>query len=507
MSKYILLVFAGACSYGILSSLVKLSYAEGFNAAQVSFVQALLGTLVLWVIVLLQHKNPSPIAARNWLFLLLTGAAIGLTTFLYYLSVKYIPASIAIIILMQFTWITVLLDWFLLKNTPGIRLLISIAGILVGTVLATGGLEATTALSFKGSCIAFASALLYAFYIVANSKVTKEIPSIKRSAITVSGAAASILLVNYHQFTGGLPLTIGFFKWTGLLALFGTIIPPVLFAKGIPKIGASVSSVLMVAEMPVAILCAALLLKEPIHTIQWAGIALMLSAIIYLNRQKSPVREKSASIREKRPFPEGHFVCNFTSSTTTKTNQKLNTMKTFTVPSRENVTEANQAIFDTLKKKIGKVPNLYATMAYSKNALGAYLSLSGGPSSLTAKEKEVVNLAVSQANGCEYCLSAHTAIGKLNGFTDEQLLEIRSGAVSFDAKYNALAALSKSFVENFGKASEEAVNNFFEVGYTNENLVDTILLIGDKTITNYLYAVTKIPLDFPAAPALPATVA
>jgi uncharacterized peroxidase-related enzyme len=182
-------------------------------------------------------------------------------------------------------------------------------------------------------------------------------------------------------------------------------------------------------------------------------------------------------------------------------------MKTFTVPARENVTEANQAIFDTLKKKIGKVPNLFATMAYSKNALSAYLALSGAPSSLTAKEKEVVNLAVSQANGCDYCLAAHTAIGKLNGFTDEQLLEIRSGSVSFDARYNALAALAKSFVENFGKASEEAVNNFFEVGYTNENLVDAIMLIGDKTITNYLYAVTNIPVDFPAAPALPETVA
>ena len=94
MSKYILMVFAGACSYGILSSLVKLSYAEGFNAAQVSFVQALLGAAVLWVIVFLQEKKIAAISAKNWLLLLLTGAAIGLTTFLYYLSVKYIPASI-----------------------------------------------------------------------------------------------------------------------------------------------------------------------------------------------------------------------------------------------------------------------------------------------------------------------------------------------------------------------------------------------------------------------------
>jgi drug/metabolite transporter (DMT)-like permease len=283
MSKYILMVFAGACSYGILSSLAKLSYAEGFNAAQMSFVQALLGAGVLWVIVFFQKKKTALISAKNWLLLLLTGAAIGLTTFLYYLSVKYIPASIAIIMLMQFTWITVLLDWYLLKNRPGKRLLISIACILIGTMLATGGITAATALSLKGICIAFASALLYALYIVANSKVGKDIPDIKRSAITVTGAAVSILLINCHQLTSGLPLTSDFFKWTGLLALFGTIIPPVLFAKGIPKIGASVSSVLMVAEMPVAIICASLLLKEQIHCMQWIGIAIMLCAIVYLN--------------------------------------------------------------------------------------------------------------------------------------------------------------------------------------------------------------------------------
>lgn len=177
-------------------------------------------------------------------------------------------------------------------------------------------------------------------------------------------------------------------------------------------------------------------------------------------------------------------------------------MKSFTVPTREEVSPANQQLFDTLKKKVGKVPNLYATLAHSENALDTYLTLQSAKSSLSSREKEIVNLAVSQVNECAYCLAAHTMIAKLNGFTDEQILEIRSGAASFDHKYNALAALVKSFVNNFGKPSAELVDRFFAAGYTNENLVDTIVLIGDKMITNYLYAVTKIPVDFPAAPAL-----
>jgi len=177
-------------------------------------------------------------------------------------------------------------------------------------------------------------------------------------------------------------------------------------------------------------------------------------------------------------------------------------MKTFTVPTRESVSPANQILFDNLKKGLGKVPNLFATMALSQNALGTYLALSSAKSSLRPKEKEVVNLVTSQVNDCDYSLAAHTAIGKLNGFTDEQILEIRSGAVSFDAKLDALAALTKSFVQNHGKPAPAFVDNFFAAGYTEENLVDTIILIGDKTITNYLHSVTKVPVDFPAAPAL-----
>lgn len=177
-------------------------------------------------------------------------------------------------------------------------------------------------------------------------------------------------------------------------------------------------------------------------------------------------------------------------------------MKTFTVPTTEEVTPANQVLFDNLKKVVGKVPNLYATMALSQNALSTYLTLQSAKTSLRAKEKEVINLVVSQVNECDYCLAAHTAIGKLNGFTNEQILEIRAGGASFDSKLNALAALGKSFVENHGKPDPVLVDNFFATGYTQENLVDTIVLIGDKIITNYLHGVTKVPVDFPAAPVL-----
>ena len=118
---------------------------------------------------------------------------------------------------------------------------------------------------------------------------------------------------------------------------------------------------------------------------------------------------------------------------------------------------------------------------------------------LTAKEKEVVNLAVSQVNDCIYCLSAHTAIGKMNGFTDEQILELRAGYSTVSDKLDALARLAKNVSENRGRTDEAVLENFFNVGYTKGQLIDTISLVGDKTISNYIQSTTQVPVDFPVA--------
>ncbi len=145
------------------------------------------------------------------------------------------------------------------------------------------------------------------------------------------------------------------------------------------------------------------------------------------------------------------------------------------------------------------VPNLYAAMALSQNALATFLNLSMAKSSLKAKEKEVVNLVTSQVNNCDYCNSAHTAIGKMNGFTDEQILEIRTGQASFDKKLDALAKFTKNASENKGHAGEAVIEEFFKAGYTQENLIDVLLVVAEKVFTNYLYAITNVPIDFPIA--------
>jgi uncharacterized peroxidase-related enzyme len=176
-------------------------------------------------------------------------------------------------------------------------------------------------------------------------------------------------------------------------------------------------------------------------------------------------------------------------------------MTQFSVPARDQVVPANQVIFDNLEKALGFVPNLYATIAWSENGLGRYLAFQNAKTSLSNREKEAVNLVVSQVNGCVYCQSAHTVIGKMNGFSDDEALKIRKGGAT-DAKLNALVQLAESITKNRGRAEAGLVDAFFAAGYTNEHLVDLILQVSDKTAMNYLHNLTQIPVDFPLAPAV-----
>jgi uncharacterized peroxidase-related enzyme len=178
-------------------------------------------------------------------------------------------------------------------------------------------------------------------------------------------------------------------------------------------------------------------------------------------------------------------------------------MPQFNVPTREEVSEKNRTIFDALEGQLGFVPNLYATYAHSDNALASYTSFSQSQAkgSLSAREREVINLVVSQVNGCRYCQSAHTEIGKMTGFSDDEILLLRKGK-SDDAKFDALVKLAKEITNTRGKPSEETVKRFFAAGYDKGGLIDVVLMVGDKTISNYVHNITQIPIDFPLAPDL-----
>lgn len=173
-------------------------------------------------------------------------------------------------------------------------------------------------------------------------------------------------------------------------------------------------------------------------------------------------------------------------------------MKTITVPNRSSVTPDAQVLFDSLKKRLGKVPNLYATIGYSAHVLAGFLDFEAAISeeSFSPKEKEGIALLVSEINNCKYCLAAHTLLATMKGYTQDEVLALRRG-VSPDPKFAAALELTKSIVSNKGDADDRALDGFFSAGYREADLIELIALIAVRIFTNYVYAATLIPVDFP----------
>ncbi|WP_333852088.1 EamA family transporter [Epilithonimonas sp.] len=290
--KYIIIVASGALSYGMLSSFAKIAYSQGYNAGEITFTQALLGALILWSIVIFRSiKNGKFKLLGNWK-LLLAGTSMGISAYTYYLSVEYIPASLAIVLLMQMTWMSILAEWIFYKKRPSSVEIISCILIVVGTVFA-GNLINIENFDFPliGIILGLAAALLYTLYVLFTSKLGTEVPMFEKSALMTTGSAMMILLINFQSITTSPNLDLGLLQWGAFLALFGTVIPPVCFTWGMPKIGAGLSAILLTLELPAAVFCAFLILNEQITFVQIIGVMIMLGAIVYLNISKSK-REK-----------------------------------------------------------------------------------------------------------------------------------------------------------------------------------------------------------------------
>lgn len=175
----------------------------------------------------------------------------------------------------------------------------------------------------------------------------------------------------------------------------------------------------------------------------------------------------------------------------------------FKVPTREEVAPEAQMIFDNLQKSVGKVPNLYATIAASGNALTSYMAYVQAQARGTFhhKDREAIYLIVSELNGCEYCLASHTASGMKAGWTEEETLQLRAGTFA-DAKWKAIYDLIASIIANRGAVSDEIVQAFYSVGYDQKATMDLMILVNVMSLTNYTYRLTQIPIDFPPAKSL-----
>ncbi|WP_432381004.1 carboxymuconolactone decarboxylase family protein [Duganella sp. P38] len=173
----------------------------------------------------------------------------------------------------------------------------------------------------------------------------------------------------------------------------------------------------------------------------------------------------------------------------------------FTQPASAASGHAAQ-LFSAIQGALGKVPNAYLGIgSNSPLALEAALNLDGAlrKSSLGAKEIEVVKLAVSQDAGCDYCLAAHTLLGGKAGLSGEAMLGVRHGQPSGDARLDALARFVHGVVTTSGDVPAEVVAAVKAAGYSDAQIVDTLLAVTAITFTNLFNRVNATEIDFPRA--------
>jgi drug/metabolite transporter (DMT)-like permease len=280
------LVALGATSFGMLATFVKMAYNEGYTTAEVTIAQFVLGITGLLIINAFQKVKSKvevvKTTPKNIFQLMTAGTSLGLTSVFYYMAVKYIPVSIAIVLLMQTVWIGLILEMILEKKLPSSQKIIATIIVLIGTLLATNIFKNDIQLDWRGIVFGMLAASSFTTTMFTANRVGLGISNAQRSLYMLLGGAVIVFAFAIATQTDAFNFGI-FLKWGIVLALFGTIIPPMLMNTGFPLTGIGLGSIVSALELPVSVLMAFFLLNEDVVFIQWIGIFLILAAIVIMN--------------------------------------------------------------------------------------------------------------------------------------------------------------------------------------------------------------------------------
>ena len=288
-----LFVFLGASSFGILSTVIKTAYSKGYTVGEITGVQTFYGFIFLWASFSLQKlftkKSQKekicsqPLSLLTTLKIILSGSFTGLVGIFYYLTINYLPASVAIILLMQYLWITLTIEVIFFKKKPNTAQLVATVFAILGAVLAGGAVGSSVELNVKGVVFGMLAALSYSIFLLTSGRVGNNLPVLKKRALIITGSWLISWLIFPPVFFFNGAFTSGLYQWGILIALMGTVIPPLFFAIGIPKTGVSLAAIISAIELPAAVLMAYIVLKEPVDTMRWVGVVMILVAIILPN--------------------------------------------------------------------------------------------------------------------------------------------------------------------------------------------------------------------------------
>ena len=173
-------------------------------------------------------------------------------------------------------------------------------------------------------------------------------------------------------------------------------------------------------------------------------------------------------------------------------------MSRITVVTHESASAEQRALLDAIQGRLGMEPNFLKVLANSPAALKAFLGLHGiaGAGSLSLQTRERIALALAEQNSCEYCLSAHSAIGGQAGLNGDEILINRAGS-SQDAKAAVAVRFARSLAEHKGEVTTAELVEMREAGYTDADIVEVITHVGMNILTNILGKASRVEIDFP----------
>lgn len=172
-------------------------------------------------------------------------------------------------------------------------------------------------------------------------------------------------------------------------------------------------------------------------------------------------------------------------------------MSKFKLHDIDSAPEGSKPLLEGSQKSFGMIPNLHAVMAASPQALEAYQTLTRLylDTSLSTNEKHVLWLTINVANQCHYCVPAHTGLAKKDGVADEIIQALRDNRELPDARLNALRSFALQVLDKNGKVTDADVEAFLQAGFDQRNVLDVMLGVAHKTLSNYTNHITKTPVD------------
>jgi len=279
MYLYPLLVIIAASSFGIVSTIIKLAMRSGFSVSEAVTSQFFIGFCIAVCIFLV--TNRAKMSFKGVKILIFAGILTGLTNILYGHSLNFLPASLAVVLLFQFTWIGMLISCITKRQFPSRIELISLLILVAGTIPAAGIIDVDLSqIPMQGWLWGLAAALCYSLFLYVNGKATANMSTSNR-LVFVSFFAFMITAV-FHSpdiLWNGTLFNEGLWVYGLALGLFGMIIPVFLFTIAVPKVGLGMSSILSAVELPIAVMVSVILLSETVTTLQIAGIVTIIIGI------------------------------------------------------------------------------------------------------------------------------------------------------------------------------------------------------------------------------------